>query len=210
MRELFEGKKVAFVGMAPNIEGKGLGALIDTYDVVYRTNQLPRNTKDYGSKCDVISVLTHHLHWEDWHRVDNVILFDDADSDKNKYIVTVEERKEIRDKYLNLYALDIRDATAGLVAYHLATKFGCKSFKFFGVTGYQNDKGEIANHTEVRHYIDQCFDDKSEYERALTVDMKNYDCHDFAAQNTIFKHMLKDGLFEMDQYSERFFKFKTE
>jgi len=56
LEELLTGKKVAIVGPSPHLLGKGIGPLIDEYDVVIRINDI-MNTKfsnDYGTRNDVI------------------------------------------------------------------------------------------------------------------------------------------------------------
>lgn len=203
---IFKGKSVAFVGMAPCIEWKGLGYEIDSFDVVYRANYLPKNTLDFGSKCDVMSVLKDHFNMLDTHSVQNIIVFDDLELPRNKYLVTEKQRKEIRQKFLDYYGLDIIDATAGLIAYCLAKKFGCDRFKFFGITGYQDLKGDVKNHSELRHYVDENYDTLGAIETVWDVDMKNYDCHNFKNQNDVFRKLLKQGLIEMDEYSMEYFK----
>lgn len=202
MIEIFKDKTVAFVGLAPVIEGKGLGEQIDSYDVVYRTNFLPKNTTDYGSKCDVISVLKDCFNLLDTHQVTNIVLFDDIEIDRNKYLVTHEERAFIREKYIDQYGLDIIDATAGLIAYYLADKYEAKSFKFFGITGYQNLQGKVVNHSVVNHYSEEAY---NMFGRSR-VNMAKYDCHNFANHNKILKSLLKSKKIEMDQYSLEYFK----
>lgn len=54
------GKRVAFVGPADSISGKGLGELIESYDVVVRTNASfninPGDEVDYGRRTDVLYI----------------------------------------------------------------------------------------------------------------------------------------------------------
>jgi len=56
--KLVSGKRVAYVGPSPHLEGKGMGALIDSYDLVVRINQsyhMPEELwKDYGSRTDIL------------------------------------------------------------------------------------------------------------------------------------------------------------
>ena len=60
-KEYITGKRICFVGACPNIKGKGLGKIIDGYDIVVKSghswsfNQ-PDYFKDYGRRCDVIYV----------------------------------------------------------------------------------------------------------------------------------------------------------
>lgn len=55
LQKYLKGKKIAIVGNSPNLQGKGLGAKIDGFDVVVRFNnyQTKGFEKDYGSKTDV-------------------------------------------------------------------------------------------------------------------------------------------------------------
>lgn len=58
LAELITGKSIAVVGPAKNIEGKGMGSFIDSFDLVIRPGQLthlPDNiTDDYGKRTDII------------------------------------------------------------------------------------------------------------------------------------------------------------
>lgn len=62
MQKLIEGKKVIFVGPAPNLIDKGLADFIDNFDVVIRTNgainllEDENYTKHYGKKTDCLYV----------------------------------------------------------------------------------------------------------------------------------------------------------
>ena len=54
---LVEGKRVAVIGPAPYLLEKGMGALIDDYDIVVRPNEIipPRDIRcDYGDRTDIL------------------------------------------------------------------------------------------------------------------------------------------------------------
>lgn len=56
MREMIEGKRIAYVGPANCIKGLRQGPEIDSYDVVIRVNRMPVHETlkiDYGRRCDV-------------------------------------------------------------------------------------------------------------------------------------------------------------
>lgn len=61
-KNYLENKKIAFVGGCPNIKGMKLGKMIDSYDVIVKTNgsvflhnQLGQSyERDYGSRIDVL------------------------------------------------------------------------------------------------------------------------------------------------------------
>jgi len=59
-KKLIEGKKVIYVGPSPILEGREMGELIDSFDVIVRSNAcypIPENLKkDYGSKCDILYI----------------------------------------------------------------------------------------------------------------------------------------------------------
>tara|TARA_R110002072_G_scaffold32307_4_gene98807 strand:+ start:12509 stop:13477 length:969 start_codon:yes stop_codon:yes gene_type:complete len=58
LAELLKGKRVAYVCPSPHLEGKGMGHIIDSYDLVVRVNQGYKLTeeekKDYGSRTDIL------------------------------------------------------------------------------------------------------------------------------------------------------------
>lgn len=63
------GKRVIFVGPAPNMIGRGLGEWIDSFDVVVRTNHFPvlmatdkSLAVDYGTKCNVLYTNMQYYH----------------------------------------------------------------------------------------------------------------------------------------------------
>lgn len=57
-RDYINGKNVIIVGPSNSLEGKGLGKVIDSYDIVIRINRwyYMNNHNDYGSRCDVYYV----------------------------------------------------------------------------------------------------------------------------------------------------------
>jgi len=58
LSEYLSGKRVAYVCPSPHLKGKGLGLLIDSYDVVVRINQayhMPEDLwDDYGKRTDIL------------------------------------------------------------------------------------------------------------------------------------------------------------
>lgn len=64
------GKKVIIVGPAGYLEGRAKGNWIDSFDVVVRINHaIPiLNTKDYGSRTDVLYHILSHRGAEDQHK----------------------------------------------------------------------------------------------------------------------------------------------
>jgi hypothetical protein len=50
-----EGKRVAYVGPSPHLIGRGMGKLIDSYDVVVKVNEAISSPRDYGARMDVIN-----------------------------------------------------------------------------------------------------------------------------------------------------------
>jgi len=52
--EYLKGKRVAFVGPAPYLNGRGRGVDIDAYDVVVRIQHGIPNEQDYGSRTDIV------------------------------------------------------------------------------------------------------------------------------------------------------------
>jgi len=204
MYELFKDKTVAFVGLAPNILGKGLGGEIDSHDLVYRTNILPSNYLDYGRRCDIISL--HEDRTNDVPLVENVITF--SEHENSNFVVTPQERLKLRGWCMLNYGLDIFDGTAGFIAFWLCKKFGAKSIKFYGITGYQDLSGNVVCHSDDwKHYTDEAYGSNEVFEKSKLVDMPNYDCHNFCNQNTIFRELLNSGDIYMDKFSKEYFKY---
>ena len=57
LKELTRGKKVALVGPAPYLLGKGVGRALDEYDLICRVNDIippPEIRGDYGSRTDIM------------------------------------------------------------------------------------------------------------------------------------------------------------
>lgn len=208
MESIFKGKTVAFVGLAPNILGKGLGPEIDSHDLVYRTNIFPvSNPEDYGSRCDIISLVSEYHDKIDTLDVKNILAFEPFTVDKLTYWITPQERLKLRGWCMLNYELDIIDGTAGMIAFWLCKKFGAKSIKFYGITGYQDLSGNVVVHSDDwKHYTDEAYGSKEVFEKSKLVDMPNYDCHNFWNQNTIFRELLKEGEIDMDEFSKEYFK----
>lgn len=60
-KKYIEHKRVCFVGACPNLKGRGLGHIIDSYDIVVRSNNfwrpfMPGLEKDYGTRCDIVYI----------------------------------------------------------------------------------------------------------------------------------------------------------
>jgi hypothetical protein len=201
-----KGKSVAFVAQGPNIMNMGLGDEIDSHDFVYRTNFFPvKNPEDYGTRCDILSIIPDHIHSIQTTSVQDVITFERVETDKNQYVITPEERLRIRGWFMYQYGLDIFDATAGLVAYWLCKKFKAKII-YYGITGYQDTSGNVVVHSDHwKHYTDWYYDKTGKREFAFSVDLPNYDCHNLWNHNIIFINLLKKGLIGMDQHSLKYF-----
>jgi|TARA_R110000850_G_scaffold100323_1_gene207566 hypothetical protein len=58
LEKLISGKRLAFIGPAPSLNGQGLGEMIDSYDLVVRINtayHMPEELwKDYGKRTDIL------------------------------------------------------------------------------------------------------------------------------------------------------------
>lgn len=207
------GKSVAFVAQAPIIEGKGLGAEIDSFDLVYRTNLYPMsNTADYGERCDIISVVKDNFPFIGRHNVQHIVHFDKisykhraGDQRRNHYFINERERKLIVEWCKIKFHVDIIDPTAGLVAWFLMHIYKAERIKFFGMTGYQNKHRQVVNHGEEKHYVDEYIDELKVRERLHKAQMATYDCHDFKAHNAVWRGLIREGLVDMDDYSWEYF-----
>ncbi len=55
LENYFTGKRIALVAPSPHLVGKGIGKIIDSYDIVCRVNDLPNKSffEDYGKRTDI-------------------------------------------------------------------------------------------------------------------------------------------------------------
>ena len=194
-------KQVAFVGMAPNIKGKGLGSEIDSFDVVIRTNIYPIPVewqKDYGTKCDILAL--HLKNTDNDYDVKNIITYREVKQKKeNNYILmTQNDRMTVSNAIQNVIGVHPIYATNGINMMYFSLEGGCSSFKFYGITGYQNKEGEVVEHHEAQHYV---FRMKGGHKKS----MRKHPNHNFQVLNDYLRYMLKQGKIEMDQYSLKYF-----
>lgn len=204
LKDVFNNKSVAFVSQAAVLENKNFGLEIDSYDLVYRTNvHLDINTKDYGSRCDVISVSAAFTHLIPNTNVKTIISF--AESDFPAIVCSKSYRDAITDYWKKHLGVNIKNPTAGLIAYHITQDFGAKSINMYGITGYQNKNKEVVNHSEEKHYNDDYVNKLNRRKRNLKANMRNYLHHDFAAINKIWSHLLDKQLVVFDKYSMEYF-----
>jgi len=213
LHEYIKGKNAAFVGMAPNIMGKGLGDEINSFDLVFRTNifPIPEEYKvDYGSKCDVISMLKSSainpdvfskggiqwvIHYRPAAKYSPLI---------NYYRMTIDERNKIRIKIYKEIGFDPKHGTAGINIIATVLKSEPKRLKLFGITGYQDKNGNVVDYFKgTQHYIPY-FRSKI---RPGIVSMKHHPSHNFQVQNDWIRYLLKNGRVEMDPYSLEYFKY---
>jgi hypothetical protein len=210
LKNYIENKSVAFVGMAPTIVGKSLGAEIDSFDVVFRTNIIPipeQYREDYGSKCDVISMLrTSSIHPRfssygiKWVMHYPPIDKGKAPKDLNYYHMDVRQRNIIGREILKVTGKYPGHGTSGVNIITLVNQWKPKSLKVFGITGYQDKNGNVVDHHETKHYIDM-FPVKP----GIT-SMKRHPSHKLPAQNDYIRHLLRTNQISMDQYSMEYFK----
>lgn len=215
-RKLVEGKNIAFVGLAPNIKGKNLGKEIDSADVVYRTNMFPLPAKykrDYGSRCDIIGIqkaYQNYIYRIIGAGVKAIVRYENGvhiPNDIISYCSDYNERKDMASQINSVIINNTMKApTAGLVALFLCKKFGCKSFKFYGITGYQNTKGEVENHKGENNYIQEYLDYWGKRkDKLLSTDMVHNTYHNFQAHNEYIRYALKENIIELDPYSYEYF-----
>lgn len=206
-------RTVAFVAQTPIIEGAALGKEIDSFDFVFRSNLFPiTNKADFGKRCDIISSTKDHYGILKKHKVPHVIHYDDIEdeslftSDREFHLIDARERARIRGWCLYYFGVDIKDATSGLVAWWICNRNQAKKIKMFGFTGYQNKEGVVVNHGEEKHYVDSYVESLGVREFNESVDMTNYDSHNFAAINYVWRQLLSLGLVEFDYFSTKYFE----
>lgn len=207
----FVNKSVAFVAQGPSIKGCKLGAEIDSFDVVVRTNFFPLEnilTMDYGTRADVMSVLLAKYIKESWRElgvkliihyrpIDPLSKYPDID-----YIrMDLNMRGEVTKEVTRLVGERIGQGTAGINFIYHCLKCKPKRLKIFGITGYQNKHGEVVDHTEAAHYVLK----RSKIPRDKLKSMRNHPAHKFHAQNNYIRYLLKENKIELDQHSLKYF-----
>jgi len=104
-RNYIKGKRVIFVGPAANLMNRGLGSLIDSYDVVVRTNGskvLDRSLwKDYGCRTHICYFNVQHL------REEHPFPIEDMKAHRIDHLVFKGVSKGIRDYYETYF--NVRD-----------------------------------------------------------------------------------------------------
>jgi hypothetical protein len=210
--EFIRGKSVAFVCQSPILEGAGMGDEIDSFDFVYRTNLFCGDRAiDYGSRCDILAVAQDYFRFLEQSNVENIVHYDRLGSyaknvkGRHTFFFNSRERLAIRRWCIDCFDADIIDATSGLIAWWLCYLHGASRVKMFGMTGYQNMDGEVVNHTDHKHYNDSYVDALGVREKNSAVDMPTYDCHNFAAQNLVFRILIAKRLVEIDNQSKLYF-----
>jgi len=213
LENIIKGKTVAFVGMSPNIKDKNLGEEIDSFDIVYRTNFYPLPThlhKDYGSKCNILALqLKYHQRIIENKDIDLFITYhycQYAHASQNKIINISNKKKYLLGRFMNEYINgDVIFPTAGMLAYFIAESLGCSRFKYFGITGYQNENKEIVNHGEYEHVIEEYKNSFIRRETILKTEMKKVKCHNFQKENDFRRLIIKENICEIDEYSKKYF-----
>lgn len=212
--DLIKGKSVAFVGMSPCISGMGYGAEIDSFSIVYRTNMYPIPDHlhgDYGQRCDIISLQKYYTEGAERYiqlGVQCVIPHITDDERKNipyPFLYVSRQMRELMTCHIQgITGMKLMYPSSGLVAYFLCK--AAKKFKYFGVTGYQNEKKTVVGHNKYKHYIDdymQTWGNRTG--KILSTTMTNYPVHNFEAQNKFISILLGCGSVEMDEQSKLYF-----
>jgi hypothetical protein len=210
--EFLKNKTVCFVAQTPILEGRKRGQKIDTFDFVFRSNLYPiENTVDFGSRCDIIAATQDHFRFLKDHEVPHVVHYDYLRGykkyvkDRNSYLINTRERKALRTWCMTTFGVDIIDATNGLMAWWLSYIHGASQIRMFGFTGYQDHKGNIVNHGVKKHYTDEFVERLGVREYNESVQMAQYDCHDFAAINYVWRKLLELKMVEFDYFSLKYF-----
>ncbi len=207
---IVSGKEVAFVGMAPNIEGKGFGDEIDSFDVIIRTNFFPVEDilqKDYGTVVNIMSVLSLKFIKEEWLNLGlQCIVHYSQIPDTYSYLpvdyyhMNRQRRSVIEKGVRKVTGVHPKQGTAGINIAHTCLNSGVKRLKMFGVTGYQNKQGQVVDHTEALHYVRRRRKDPSTLRS-----MRNHPAHNLKVQNDYLRILLSQGKIQMDEYSIEYF-----
>ncbi len=205
LKILVSGKRVAFVGLAPNIKGKGLGVEIDSFDVVIRTNIYPipeEQRGDYGQRCDILVLHIRYTNYK--YAVKNIMHYRkvaDKSPNINYCLITKNDRRKVSKAVMAFTGKDPKWGTQGTNLMHFCIEAGCKEFKFFGITGYQNLKGEL---TDKGNYTAIAKPRKSQSIKRSAGVTKS-PSHNHKVLNDYTRHMLKIKAIDMDEYSKEYF-----
>lgn len=210
--KLVRNNAVAFIGLAPNVKDKSFGEEIDTFPVVIRTYlPIPELYKDYGKKTDIVALNNpslENLKSFDKTGLKGLITYkrvpEDMKSGLEYYLIPDSDRAIINGHIKKMTGKDPMMATNGLNILYYCLEHKCKSFKMFGVTGYQNKKGLIESYSDSKgsnHYIINI--DGNDYLKGN----KSVDgvYHRYEAQNDYLRLLLKQGVIDMDVYSKEYF-----
>lgn len=209
LENYIKGKSVAFVGMAPTILNKGLGEEIDSHDIVFRTNMFPipdNLQQDYGKKCNIISFQKNYMNRINNIDVDINIVNWPRDFKKPVYLFGPVKKRIITEYIKTLTKIDINYPTAGLTAYMLSIAAGAKSFKYYGVTGYQDLNNNIVNHDNCNHCVEEYQNSWLDKEKILETNMLTGTSHNFKEENKFRKMLIEQGLCDIDEYSKPYFQ----
>lgn len=211
MNNYVKGKSVAFVAMGTTIEGKGLGKVIDSFDVVIRTNIFPipeQYQNDYGTRCNIISMLkTSAIKPEMFSErgIKFVIHYSFMEESRKSpllgyYHMTIKRRNDIKKDIIRLIAQNPGHGTSGINIINTVLKCGAKSLTCFGMSGFQDKQGNLLEHNEAKHYIGLIDVKKARYP------IRRHPAHKFAVQNNYVRYLLKNKLITMDQHSLEYFQ----
>lgn len=196
----FAGQSVAFVAGAPTIIGRNLGDEIDSHDIVMRSNLWPYGTPiDHGSRCDVLTCVRHHAD----HAPSDVEVWTYRNHPKSNRVIQPLHRRTIADHYRYQYGVNLGWPTTGVLMMHIALTEGARSFKYYGITGYQNRDGDIVND---QHYTDEWMDNVGGREYYQRTDYTTFSYHNFEEHNTLIRHLFKLNAIQIDQFSAEYFR----
>ena len=205
MNKLVNGKRVAFVGLAPCISGMGLGKEIDKFDIVIRTNEHPLPNEyiaDYGRKCDIL--VLHIKYTNEKYDVKNIMHYRTVKEKSphiNYCLITWDERMQVVNEVKRTINKNPIKGTQGTNMMHFCLEAGAKEFKMYGITGYQNKKGELI---DSGSYINIKRRVKVKGKRVSRGITKSKD-HNHEVLNDYTRYMLKTGAITMDKYSIKYF-----
>jgi hypothetical protein len=209
IKNIVKDKRVAFVGRSPVIVGKKLGKEIDGFDVVVRTNYFPipeEYRADYGERCDVLMLHTWFTQCK--YDVKNILHYrkiKEKMTGINYCHITADDRMRVSEEVRKVVGADPNKGTQGTNMMYFCIKGMCKEFKFFGVTGYQNNEGEPVDDYKMNNVSENWEKPANVYIKPKKNNITQSKSHNHKVLNEYTRHMLRIGAISMDEYSLEYF-----
>jgi hypothetical protein len=197
-----EGKRVVFVGASPILQGRNLGAYIDDFDVVVRTNgsidliRDPLFQRDYGSKCHVLYTNNQFYREmrpfpdQEWRSRGVEWLCMKRCNTRDYVRFSSHLRARLIAETINQIKGDLPSAAMGVIlAYDILLRRP-KVFEMTGIDFFASRK-KVFEHDNYREYVPGYLPDKIRIQGNKINRGKTEDGHDFLGNARYFDRLRK-------------------